>query len=345
MPIKKAEELQKAAYQIFRKLGAPEYNADLVSKLLVKANLVGHDSHGIIRIPLYVNRIRRGLLDPKAEIRIVKERGSMMVVDGCWGFGQVVAWRTMEKTVINAKKCGICISAIFNCNHIGRLADYTSIPLSHSMIGFAMCNGPARVAPFGGTERLFNPSPLSIAIPALEEKPIILDISTSVVAEGKLMVKRKRGERVPEGWILDKDGRPSVDVEDYFKGGSILPLGGAVGYKGFGLALVIDILGGILTGTGSASSPDFKNGNGVILAAIDVSFFRDVDVFRREVDSLIRRVRESKKAPGVGEILIPGEPEAREEARRMKDGIFVEEETWKEIVDIGRSLGVDASLW
>lgn len=213
------------------------------------------------------------------------------------------------------------------------------------MVGFAMCNGPARVAPFGGAERLFNPSPLSVAIPALEEKPIVLDISTSVVAEGKLIVKRKRGEKVPDGWILDKDGRPSTDVEDYFEGGSILPLGGTVGYKGFGLALVIDVLGGILAGSGSASSPNFKDGNGVILAAIDVSFFRDVDEFRREVDSLIRRVRNSRRAPGVSEILMPGEPEAREEARRMKDGIFVEEETWKELVDLGKSLGLEVSLW
>jgi len=345
MPVKTREQLWKVAFQTFEKLGAPYWNADLVAKLLVKANLVGHDSHGIIRVPQYVERIRNKALDPAAEIRVVKDGGATMLIDGCWGFGQVAAWRTMEKTINKAKELGICISAIFNCNHIGRLADYSSIPLGHSMIGFVMCNGPARVAPFGGAERLFNPSPLSVAIPALEEKPIVLDISTSVVAEGKLMVKRKRHENLPEGWILDKDGRASVNIEDYFGGGSILPLGGAVGYKGFGLALIIDVLAGILTGTGYASSPNFKNGNGVILGAMDVSHFRNVDEFKKEVDELIRKVRGSRKAPGFYEILIPGEPEAREEARRTRDGIYVEEETWKELLELGIELGIDVSAW
>lgn len=184
-----------------------------------------------------------------------------------------------------------------------------------------------------------------MAMPALEEKPIVLDISTSVVAEGKLMVKRKRHENLPEGWILDKDGRASVNIEDYFGGGSILPLGGAVGYKGFGLALIIDVLAGILTGTGYASSPNFKNGNGVILGAMDVSHFRNVDEFKKEVDELIRKVRGSRKAPGFYEILIPGEPEAREEARRTRDGIYVEEETWKELLELGIELGIDVSAW
>ncbi|MEM2885759.1 MAG: Ldh family oxidoreductase [Thermoproteota archaeon] len=345
MPVKKPEQLRTAAFQVFKKLGAPDWNADLVAKLLVKANLAGHDSHGIIRVPSYVERIRMKALDPRAGIRVAKDGGATLVVDGCWGFGQVAAWMAMERTVVNAGKSGACLTAVFNCNHVGRLADYSSIPLESSMIGFAMCNGPARVAPFGGAERLFNPSPLSVAIPALEEKPIVLDISTSVVAEGKLMVKRKRHEKVPEGWIVDKDGRATVDVEDYFEGGSILPLGGTVGYKGFGMALAIDALAGILTGTGSASSPDFKNGNGLILGAIDVSFFRDADGFKRDVDALIRRIRSSRKAPGFGEILIPGEPEAREEAKRMRDGIYVEEETWNDLLEVGTGLGIDVSSW
>lgn len=345
MPIKTSGQLHKVAFEVFRILGAPVENADLVAKLLVKANLAGHDSHGVIRIPSYVENIKKKSLDPAADIVVVRDGGATMLVDGRWGFGQVAAWRTMEKVVGNAGKVGTCMSAIFNCNHIGRLADYASIPLGRSMIGFAIVNGPARVAPYGGAERIFNPGPMSVAIPAREEGPIVLDISTSVVAEGKLMVKRKRHERVPEGYIVDKEGKPSTDVEDYFNGGALLPLGGPVAYKGFGLGLMIDILGGALTGAGVASGPEFKGGNGVLMGAIDVSSFVEPERFARSVDDLIRRIKSSKRAPGVDEILIPGEPEAREEARRLREGIYVEEETWDDLLNAGRSVGADVSSW
>ena len=253
MPVKTSEQLHKLSFEIFRALGAPSRNADLVAKLLIKANLAGHDSHGILRIPSYVDNIRKKALDPKAGIRVIRDNGATMLVDGRWGFGQVAAWRTMEKTVVNARRSGTCISALFNCNHIGRLADYSAIPLKRSMIGFTICNGAARVAPFNGAERMLNPGPLSVAIPSSEAGPFVLDISTSVVAEGKLLVRRKRHEGVPEGWIIDGDGRPTTNVEDYFSGGALLPLGGTVGYKGFGLGLIVDILGGALTGSGCAA--------------------------------------------------------------------------------------------
>jgi len=341
MPIKTSEQLHRITYDIFKALDAPDDNADLVARLLVKANLVGHDSHGIIRIPSYVERIKKKALDPRAGIKVIRENGATMLVDGCWGFGQVAAWRTMEKTVENARGNGTCISALFNCNHIGRLADYSLIPPKHSMIGFISCNGAARVAPFGGADRLLNPGPLSVAIPTSDKAPVVLDISTSVVAEGKLLVRRKRHESVPEGWIIDKDGRNTTDVEGYFNDGALLPLGGTVGYKGFGLGLMIDILGGVLTGAGSASSPNYGGGNGVIMGAIDISRFIEPREFMMRVDELLSRIKSSRKAPGVGEILIPGEPELREEAKRLKEGIYVEEETWSELVDVGRSLGVD----
>jgi len=341
MPVKTSEQLHKLTFEIFKALGAPAGNADLVAKLLVKANLVGHDSHGIIRIPSYVENIKKKALDPKASIRIIRNNGATMLVDGRWGFGQVAAWRTMEKTIRNARKSGTCISGLFNCNHIGRLADYSTIPLKRSMIGFTMCNGAARVAPFNGAERMLNPGPLSVAIPSSEEWAVVLDISTSVVAEGKLLVRRKRHEGVPEGWIIDKDGRPTTNVEDYFNGGALLPLGGTVGYKGFGLGLIVDILGGVLTGSGCASSPDYKGGNGVVMGAVDISCFTEPKKFVARVDELLRRIRSSRKAPGANEILIPGELESREEARRLKEGIYVEDETWSELADLGRSLGLD----
>lgn len=340
MPVKTSQQLYKFAFEIFEALGAPVRNAELVARLLVKANLVGHDSHGVIRIPSYVDSIRKKALNPKADIRIIRDNGATMRVDGRWGFGQVAAWRTMERTAGNAKKNGVCVSALFNCNHIGRLADYSAIPLKRSMIGFTTCNGAARVAPFNGAERMLNPGPLSVAIPSSEEGTVVLDISTSVVAEGKLMVRRKRHEGVPEGWIIDGDGRPTTDVEDYFRGGALLPLGGAVGYKGFGLGLIVDILGGALTGSGCSSSPEYKGGNGVIMGAVDVSRFAEPKAFVARVDELLRRIRSSRKAPGAKEILIPGELESREEARRLKDGIYVEDETWSELADLGKGLGL-----
>jgi len=341
LPVFTAEQLENVGTKIFIAAGAPVEEAELVSKFLVKANLAGHDSHGVIRIVQYVNAIERGDIKPGAEIEVVRETRSSALLNGNWGFGQVVAKRAMEMTIEKAAEGSVGTVCAFNLYHIGRLADYTAMALQKDMVGIAMANSPKGVAPHGGRERILSTSPLSYAFPTGNENPIILDIATSVCAEGKVRVKLHRGEKLPDGYIIDKDGDPSNDPEDLYRGGAILPLGGdSLGYKGFGLALAVEVLSGILSGSGCAYEAE-KKGNGVFFQAIDVASFMPVREFKRRIDSLIQIAKSSKLRPGFDEILIPGEPELRTEKKRLGEGIYVPEKTWEEIKGTGTKMGLD----
>ena len=344
MPVFTAEQLENVGTKIFTAAGAPVEEAELVSKLLVKANLAGHDSHGVIRIVQYVNAIERGDIKPGAEIEVVRETCSSALLNGNWGFGQVVAKRAMEMTIEKAAEGSVGTVCAFNLYHIGRLADYTAMALQKDMVGIAMANSRKGVAPHGGSERLLSTSPLSYAFPTGEKSPIILDIATSVCAEGKVRVKLHRGEKLPDGYIIDKNGNPSNDPEDLYRGGAILPLGGdSLGYKGFGLALAVEVLSGILSGSGCAYEAE-KKGNGVFFQALDIASFMPVEEFKGRIDSLIQTAKSSKPRLGFEEILIPGEPELRTEKKRLEEGIYVPEKTWEEIYGIGTKIGFDLVL-
>lgn len=345
MAVFKAEELRSLARAVFEAAGVGHAEANRVAELLIRSNLAGHDSHGVMRIPWYVALIKEGKLKPGAQVEVVRETSSTALVNGNWGFGQVVAWKCMEIAIEKARRSGVGTVGIYNCNHVGRLIDYTAFAASQDMIGMMTCNDGAIVAPFGGVDRLFNPGPISFAFPAGTQPPILLDISTAVAAEGKIRVKARRGEKIPLGWIIDKDGRPTDNPADLYAGGAILPVGGDVGYKGFGLGLFVDIMSGALTSSGCASSPEYKGGNGVFMMALNIGSFTDLEDYKRRVDELISRTKASRKAPGVKEILLPGEPELREEQRRQREGIYVEEETWKEITSAVKGLGIDLTQY
>ena len=341
MPVFRAEQLRNMGTEIFAAAGAPLEEAKLVSEFLVKANLAGHDSHGAIRIVQYVNAIERGELKPGAEIKVVRETRSSALLNGNWGFGQVVAKRAMEIAIEKATESSVGTVCAFNLYHIGRLADYTAMALQKDMIGIVMANSRKSVAPHGGRERLLSTSPLSYAFPTGEENPFILDIATSVCAEGKVRVRLHKGENLPDGCIIDKDGNPSNAPKDLYQGGAILPLGGdSLGYKGFGLALVVETLSGILSGAGCAYEAE-KKGNGVFFQALDIESFMPIDEFKRRSDNLIQAVKSSKLRPGFDEILIPGEPELRTEKKRLEEGVYVPEKTWEELKSIGMKLGLD----
>jgi len=341
MPVFRADQLARIGTEIFVAAGSPREEAKLVSEFLVRANLAGQDSHGVIRIVQYVKAIKRGDIKPGAKIEVVRETPTSALVNGNWGFGQVGAKRAMEIAVEKAKERSVGAVCAFNLYHVGRLADYTQIALENDMIGIAMANSTKRVAPHGGKESLLSTAPISFAFPAGEEKPFILDIATSVCAEGKVRVMLHKGEKLPHGYIIDKDGYPSMNAEDLYRGGAILPLGGdMVGYKGFGLALVVEALSGILSGDGCAYEPR-KKGNGVFFQAIDIESFMPVDGFKRQMDGLVRTVKSSKLRPGFEEILIPGELEFRTEQKRLKEGIYVPEKTWEEIKNLADQMNVD----
>jgi len=344
MPVFRVDQLKGICTKILAAVGADKSEAETVAKFLVGANLAGHDSHGVIRVPQYVKRVKDGMMRPSAPFKIVRETTATALVDGNWGFGQVIGVRAMDLAIAKAKECGVGVVGVFHCNHIGRLADYPVIASGQNMIGLTVVNASPQVAAWGGRTKVLGTNPICVSIPT-NGSPILLDMATSVVAEGKVRVRRNRGEETPEGWIMDKEGHPTTDPEALYAGGAILPFGGVVGYKGYGLSLVVEVLCGALTGAGCASSKEFKGGNGVIMGAIKIESFTPVDSFLGRVEDLVKSVRGSPLAPSACEILVPGEPELREEKRRRERGIVVEDRTWSEILGVAWDLSVEVESW
>ena len=341
IPTIKAEDLREIGFQIFKAAGVPEDEARLVSDFLVRANLDGHDSHGVIRIPPYVERVLEGKIKVGVKPEIIRETPNSAVIDGRWGFGQVVGVRAMGIAIEKAKENTVGIVTVFNCNHVGRLSDYTVMAAENDMVGVAMANCITRVAPYGGMERMLGTCPISFAFPVGEEMPFIFDMATSICAEGKIRVKLHEGKRLPYKCIVDKEGNLSDDPKDLYEGGAILPLGGEVGYKGFGLGLVVEILGGILSGTGCSCSEGFRGGNGLFLEAINIQSFMDINRFKSEIDDMIRRVRNSKPRPGFKRVMTPGEVEYINRMERLKKGIHIPEKTWEELVKTAEKFNLD----
>jgi uncharacterized oxidoreductase len=212
--------------------------------------------------------------------------------------------------------------------------------LEHDMIGITMCNAGPVVAPFGGGKRTLGTDPMAFAIPAGKEKPYILDMATSVCAEGKLRVRLARGERTPNGYLIDKDGNSTSEPQAFYDGGAILPLGSpTVGHKGYGLGLLVEILGGILSGTGVPWGSQFGGGNGTFMMAIDIGAFAPVDEFKAQMDEMIRGIKAAPLAPGAKEILVPGEPEFRTREERLRNGVYVEDRTIEQIMETAQKVG------
>jgi uncharacterized oxidoreductase len=345
MPTFPADTLHSFAARLLEAAGAPAEEAAIVAGALVRANLAGHDSHGVIRLEQYCRLMREGLIVPGAPTEVVSETAGSAVIDGHWGFGQVVAERATEIAIAKAKVCGVGVVGVRHSNHLGRLGDYPAMAAERGMIGIATVNnhgGGAWVAPWGGREGRLSTNPIAIATLG-PERPIVLDITTSVVAEGKIRVKRNRGEPMPPGWAINAEGEPTTDPMDLYTQprGAILPFGGESGHKGFGLSLMVDILAGALSGAGCSRPNAPRMGNALFLLVIDVAQMTPLSAFHEEVRGLIEYVKSSALAPGFTEILMPGEPEARMEAQRRRDGILVDDETWRQIADIARALNLE----
>ena len=347
MPVFTPEELIKASADIFVAAGTSPENARVVAELLAEANSTGHDSHGLIRIPQYLSSVEKGEIVTDAEVEILRENAIIATLDGHWGFGQVTMSRAVEVGLDKAGQQGLAAVAVRHANHIGRLGSYVERIARQGMVGLLFVNAvgiPAfRMAPWGGTEPRLATDPLAIGIPSSSGEPVVMDMTTTVVAEGKVRVKRNRGEETPDGWLLDPEGRPTNDPNKLYGDppGSILPLGGATaGHKGYGLNVAIELLAGILSGTGCIGK-DQQLSNGVLLIILDVAQFLPLDEFYQEADTFIEHVKSSPPAAGFDEILLPGEIELKVKHERARDGIFVEEETWEQILEWGRKLGID----
>lgn len=341
MPVAQHTVLRDIGYRVFVAAGAPSDEARTISDHLVDANLVGHDSHGILRLPGYAKGMERGVT-PRSQYEVVKETPTTAVIDAHGGLGIIAAFTAMDLAIQKARTYTFGAVGVHHCGHTGRLGDFPIRAAREGMIGFALLNGGGPiVVPFGGTVRRLPPNPIAFAAPRKGGPPIMLDITTSIVAGGKVDVKEARGEKLPEGWMVDVNGDSVTDPSALrAKTAAILPLGGPAGHKGFGLAIMVDLLAGGLSWAGCSREQPTRGLNGFLAMAIKIESFIDPAEFEQEAEYLVEWVKSSPRMPGVQEIYVPGEVEERARAQRLKEGIFVEDKTWQAIVETATRLGV-----
>jgi uncharacterized oxidoreductase len=344
MPTVPAADLERLTTEIFAARGVPGDDAAQIAELLVRANLRGHDSHGVIRVPQYCAALKAGHLNPAPKVRLVVDTPTIAVLDGDQGFGQIIARRGTSLAIERARAHGLAAVALRRTSHVGRLADYAETIAEAGLVGLLWANAKSglNVAPWGGSGKRLGTNPHAIAIPGPDGTVAMShDFASSVWAEGKLRVKFNRGETVPPGIMLNGRGEPSTDPKEFYgqPPGSLLTAGA---HKGYGLSLAIEILGGILSGTGAASAEKGTFANGTLIVALDPARFLPPAEFHAQVRALFDWVRGASPAAGASEILVPGEPEARTERARRAAGIPVEDETWRQIAACASEVGLRA---
>jgi len=345
MPILHHPQLLELGQQILTAAGVGPDDARIIAAELADANIVGHDSHGVMRLVQYVEFIRDGFARPGAPHEVLEQGPTFAVIDGHFNFGQVTTRAALDLGISKAREHGTATVLIRNCNHIGRLGAYTHEAALNGLIAIMAVNapGPGGVAPFGGIERRLGTNPISIAAPAGSDA-LVLDMTTSATAEGKLRVSKQKGERISDGLIIDGYGKPSCDPNAYYDKpfGSILPLGGALmGHKGFGLSVMIDVLCGILSNSGVCRTDLPRGANGVWMQFLQIERFLPRSDYDRWMETYIESLKTCPRAEGVNEILMPGELEQRNKAARLQSGVDLPAETWRQLVELGTSLGLD----
>ena len=336
----KAEPLQSLARDIFAAAGTPEDIAAVVAESLVMTNLLGHDSHGVLRVKQYVSMIRRGIVHPAERPRLRKRFGATAMVTLGYGFGQIGARYAAELAIDMAREHGIAAVSLGKTTHVGRLGEWTQMIAAQGLIGIGFAGGGfsySFVAPFGGRERVFSTNPMSFAVPCGEEGTLLLDFATSGVAHGKVMLAQSKGAPVPQGMMLDKLGRPTTRAADLDDGGALLAMGL---HKGSGLSMMMEIIPNLLAGDRPMSSPEFHAGNPTLLMALLPEAFDEATDFATHVETLKARVKSVKPAAGFDEVLVPGEPEARSYAERVKYGIPLPDQVWADLCELAGELGV-----
>ena len=315
--------------------------AATVADMLLDAELTGVSTHGVSRLAIYLERVERGLVSRHNEARIVRESPSALAIDAGNSLGAVGAKFAMETCIRKARDTGCCFATVKNSNHFGAAAYYTRMAAEAGMIGFCCTNLTAKIAPHGAAEPFMGTDPISVAVPS-DGDPVVLDMTPSVVALGKLILAQKLGKEIPLGWALDKDGNPTTDPAAG-RAGSLIPIGGP---KGSGLALMVEVLSGILSGAGTATHLhdlyefDAPQGVGHFMGAIDVSKFLDLDALRTGVAAMSGEIKGLKRAEGVDEVMLPGERSARSAARKAVEGIDVPEAVCAELNAMGQPYGM-----
>jgi uncharacterized oxidoreductase len=332
-----SEELTRFAAAVLTALGAADPVATEVARSLVLANLVGHDSHGVIRLVQYADFIADGQIRPAAAAVTTARRGATGVVDAAWGFGQPAALLASRLLTELAHEHGSASVTIRNCNHIGRLGEYVGLLADAGLAALAFCNSGAVVAPYGGSGRALGTNPIAWAAPGGADGPLVVDFATASVAEGKLKVAEAEGSDLPEGLIVDSRGHPSRRPADFYAGGALLPFGG---HKGSGLSIMIELLGGLLTGMGTAPTAGYAGGNGTVMLAMDVTAFVSAPAYRAKAHEFCAQLVAKGAGPGGGRVLLPGEPESRTLSHRLAAGIPVGEGVQQMIFELTDPLQV-----
>uniref|UniRef100_A0A7C4QSS3 Ldh family oxidoreductase n=1 Tax=Schlesneria paludicola TaxID=360056 RepID=A0A7C4QSS3_9PLAN len=350
MPTVAADVLEQFAKALFVAGGVGEPAAALVARSLVEANLRGHDSHGVMRIPSYLVRVKDGSIDPTATLRIERETAVSLVCDGGWGLGQVLAHDLMHRLMAKCASSAIACGTLRRSAHIGRLGEYAELAAERGLASLIMANthgSGQRVAPVGGKRPRIGTNPICLGMPGGQKGPFIFDIGTSATAEGKVRVKRIAGQPVPLGWILDSEGRPTTDPNQLYGDppGTILPMGGDQAYKGFGLAFMIEMLcGGLSGGECAYPNPPPPLGNCALFLVLNPAFFSGHEHLHREITQLEAYVRSVPLIEGVKEVLLPGDPERQTLAARRAGGIPLDEGNWNALVDLARELHVPVPI-
>jgi LDH2 family malate/lactate/ureidoglycolate dehydrogenase len=349
----RAQDLRNFSVRYFTKLGVPETDARIAAEILISADLRGVDSHGLIRISTYYgSRLRKGLIDPTPQIKVLAETPATLRLDGGAGLGQVVSHLAMTRCIAKAKEVGTALVTVRNSNHYGIAGYYAMMALEEGMIGISYTNAQPLVAPTYGRTAVLGTNPIAVAVPAGKERPYVLDMATSIVPIGRVTVYQKSGRQIPEGWGIDKEGMVTTDPTAVLQGGALMPLGGVDimrGYKGYGLAMLVDIFSGVLSGAATATSVGHPGANmpadvGHFFQAVRIDAIRPVDEFKAHMDEFIRELRSSPKATGQERIYIPGEKEFELAERNLRDGVPLMSEVVEMVQQAGNEIGVAFDL-
>ncbi len=337
-----AADLARFATECLAALGLPDEEAVRVANSLVQADLWGHSSHGVMRLFWYGARLKSAATRTAPNIQVVTDAGALAVLDGGNGMGQIVAQRAMEEAIARAKAHGIGAVAVKNSGHFGTAMYFTRQATEHGCLGFLSTNASPAMAPWGGTEKRVGTNPWSWAAPAGWHPPMMLDIANTAVARGKLYLAKQRGEPIPDGWAIAEDGRATTDPAVGIAG-TILPM---AGHKGYAIGTMVDVLSGVLSGSGFGASitgpyvPEGSSGAGHLAIAIDIAACRPLPEFQADMETLIAELKATPRRPGVEEVFYPGELEARNEARLRASGIPIPKATVDELTAAAAALGI-----
>lgn len=346
MPLISEEELQSLAERLLVAGGALPNEAAVVAKSLVEANLRGYDSHGVMRLPQYVESIRTGEIRPGSTLTVVNETPAMLACDGGWGFGQVLGRDLTNRLIDKAKAVGVGCGTLRNSSHVGRLGEYAEMAAEAGMVSFVLVNthgGAQRVAPVGGIRPRLGTNPLCMGCPGGEDGPFVLDFGTTVTAEGKVRVAKIAGQPCPDGWLLDCEGNPTTDANTLYGDppGTILPMGGTQAYKGFGLAFLIELFCSGLSGAPVASAkPTGPKGNAAFFLIVSPEQAAGASHLFDQTRLLEEYVRNVPRKAGVADITLPGDPERRAVAARRERGLEFDAGNWSALVKLAESLHV-----